>query len=215
MKRVIRWLSLAVLLCGILAMGDYAMNRWGPGEVVTGLQNHRAQRQLEAQLDNAYEDHRTVASTCKSIPTPSPCKVKIAGPPTPKVLPRLREGQAVGRLKADGINAIITYGRKQSSINKGPGLWHARPGQRRTVAISGHRTTYGAPFRHIDGLHKGDKLTLSTPWGTWRYRVEGIRVVRPNDIWVVRNRGYDRLVLTACHPPGSAAYRYIVFAKLV
>jgi sortase A len=39
-------------------------------------------------------------------------------------------------------------------------------------------------------------------------------VVDPGDVGIIKPVGYDRLVLTACHPPYSAAHRYAVFAKL-
>ena len=41
------------------------------------------------------------------------------------------------------------------------------------------------------------------------------RIVGPDDIWVIKRVGYDRLVLTACHPLYSAAKRIVVFARLV
>ncbi len=36
----------------------------------------------------------------------------------------------------------------------------------------------------------------------------------PSDVQIVDPVGYDRVVLTACHPLYSAAQRYAVFAKL-
>ena len=39
-------------------------------------------------------------------------------------------------------------------------------------------------------------------------------IVDPSQVGVVRNVGYERLVLSACHPLYSAAQRFIVFAKL-
>ena len=46
-------------------------------------------------------------------------------------------------------------------------------------------------------------------------RVEGTRIVAPTARWVIRRVGYERLVLTACHPLYSAAQRIVVFARLV
>jgi len=34
------------------------------------------------------------------------------------------------------------------------------PGENGTVGIAGHRTTYGAPFRRIDELDRGDKIVV-------------------------------------------------------
>ena len=86
------------------------------------------------------------------------------------------------------------------------------------MAIAGHRTTYLAPFRHIDELGKGDQivrrdaLRRASPT-----RVERTRIVdrRPTSRVHPARRRYDRLILSACNPLYSAAQRIIVFARLV
>jgi hypothetical protein len=57
-------------------------------------------------------------------------------------------------------------------------------------------------------------MTLEMPYGTFSYRFERQRIVDPYRVGVVRDVGYDRLVLTACHPLSSAAQRIVVFARL-
>jgi sortase (surface protein transpeptidase) len=38
--------------------------------------------------------------------------------------------------------------------------------------------------------------------------------VVPNDDWkIIRPQGYERLVLSACHPLYSSSHRWIVYAK--
>ncbi|WP_410964999.1 class E sortase, partial [Salmonella sp. SAL4435] len=76
----------------------------------------------------------------------------------------------------------------------------AFPGQGKTMGIAGHRTTYLAPFRRIDEIQPGDEITLQMPYATFTYEVEKHEIVNPNDVEIVKNVGYDRLVLTACHP---------------
>ena len=83
-----------------------------------------------------------------------------------------------------------------------------------TVAIAGHRTTYLAPFRHLNELAPGDRIVVTMPYGTFTYVVQYQRIVSPTALWVTRNVGYDRLVLSACNPLYSAAQRIIVFARL-
>src|SRR5205814_4986069 len=104
-----------------------------------------------------------------------------------------------------------------SDLQKGPGHYPqtAFPGLGRTVAIAGHRTTYLAPFRHIDDLRRGDEIVLQMPYATFTYRVQTHKIVDPSALWVIRNRGYERLVLSACHPLFSAAQRLVVFSRLV
>ena len=81
------------------------------------------------------------------------------------------------------------------------------------MAIAGHRTTYGAPFRHIDELERGDRIVMRMPYGRFTYRVERTRIVDPSEVGVVRDVGHEQLVLTACHPLYSAAQRIVVFAR--
>jgi sortase A len=128
-------------------------------------------------------------------------------------------GAAVGRIRIPhiGANFVLVNGTDTGSLRGGPGLYPSNPfpGAPGTVAIAGHRTTYLAPFRHIDSLRRGDSINLEMPYGRFTYRVEGTRIVKPTDVSVIRSVGYDRLVLSACHPLFSAAQRIIVFARLV
>jgi LPXTG-site transpeptidase (sortase) family protein len=77
-----------------------------------------------------------------------------------------------------------------------------------TIAIAGHRTTYTRPFGNLPAMRRGDAIRL----GGIRYRVRRTVIVRPWQVWVLRHRG---LVLSACHPAGSAAYRFVVLASPV
>ena len=89
------------------------------------------------------------------------------------------------------------------------------PGEPGTVGVAGHRTTYGAWFRHIDRLRPGDAVQMTMPYGRFTYRVERTRIVAPTALWVTRPVAYDRIILSACNPLYSAAQRIVVFARLV
>jgi sortase A len=89
------------------------------------------------------------------------------------------------------------------------------PGERGTVAIAGHRTTHGAPFRNVDKLERGNRIVLELPYGSFYYKVERTQIVDPTALWVTKRVKYNRLVLSACHPLYSAAQRIIVFARFV
>ena len=128
-------------------------------------------------------------------------------------------GQPVGRIAspAMGLDTVVFLGTDQATLRNGPGLYPQRsfPGQGGTVAVAGHRTTYGAPFRHIDRLKKDDPITMTMPYGTFTYRVTSAEIVLPGDVHVVDPvEGHERIVLTACHPLYSAAQRYVVTARL-
>jgi sortase A len=131
---------------------------------------------------------------------------------------RVATGAAIGTIRIAKIGASfdIVQGTDTSSLEKGPGHYPqtAFPGLGETVAIAGHRTTYLAPFRNINTLNPGDRIVLSMPYARFTYIVQYRRIVRPTALWVIKNVGYDRLVLSACNPLYSAAQRIIVFARL-
>jgi sortase A len=132
---------------------------------------------------------------------------------------RTDDGQPLGRIRmrSIGVSSVVVAGTDGSSLRLGPGHYPGTPlpGARGTVAIAGHRTTYGAPFRRVDKLEPGDRIELAMPYGRFVYTVEQRRIVPPTATWVTQRVGYDRLVLSACHPLYSAAKRIVVFAKLV
>jgi sortase A len=130
------------------------------------------------------------------------------------------EGEAIGRMRApamDGLDTVVVQGTDTASLQTGPGHFPETPfpGQGGTVGIAGHRTTYGAPFRHIDSIERGDRIVLEMPYATFVYRVQKTAIVDPSAVGVVKNVGYERLVLTSCHPLYSAAQRFVVFARAV
>jgi sortase A len=131
---------------------------------------------------------------------------------------RARRGHALGRISIPriGLRAIFVEGTRASDLRKGPGHYEmtALPGSRKTIAIAGHRTTFGAPFRHIDDLTPGDKISLTLSYGQFDYRVFSHAIVDKADWSIIRRRRAETLVLSACHPLYNAAQRWVVFARL-
>jgi sortase A len=128
-------------------------------------------------------------------------------------------GDPLGRLQIPkiGANFVIVQGTDAGDLREGPGHYvnTPLPGEPGTVAIAGHRTTFLAPFRDIDALKPSDPINVQMPYGDFTYSVQRTRIVDPTATWVMRKIGYDRLVLTACHPLYSAAQRIVVTARLV
>jgi sortase A len=130
-----------------------------------------------------------------------------------------RSGDAVGRISIPRIGAsfVIVKGTGTEELKSGPGIYAdtSFPGFAGTTAIAGHRTTYLAPFRHIDSLHAGNRILLDMPYAHFTYTVIGHRVVAPTDVSAaIDDVGYTRLVLSACTPLFSAVKRLLVFARL-
>ena len=120
------------------------------------------------------------------------------------------------------VNKVIVEGVGRDELRKGPGHVPSTvpPGQPGTFGVSGHRTTYGAPFYRLDELEKGDTITVVTRDAIYTYTVTRTAIVRPTDTQVLDNvRGSNgklkaTITLTTCHPRYSARQRLIVFGDL-
>ena len=114
-----------------------------------------------------------------------------------------------------GLSAMVVSGTQPAQLKKGPG-WYpnsALPGKTGNVAIAGHRSTYGAWFRHLDRLEKGDRIFLFYQNKHFIYRVEKVFLVEKDDFSVIEPTNYQALTLTTCHPLNSASQRLVVRAK--
>jgi sortase A len=131
---------------------------------------------------------------------------------------REQTGEPLGRIVLPTLDRefVFVKGVSGRELKKAPGHYPetALPGEHGTVGIAGHRTTYLAPFRHIDRLQRGDRIVVRMPYGRFTYRVEGQVVVKPTNTRSLRTVRHDRLALTTCHPPFSAAERLVVTAAL-
>lgn len=158
--------------------------------------------------------------------TPNGRTAAAAPPPRPLAPLQVGEPFATLRIPTIGVDKTVVEGTTREALRQGPGhyLGTARPGQAGNVAIAGHRTTYGAPFRDIDQLEPGDPIMIETADGTFTYRVEaqtdrdgtasGHQIVAPEAVHVIADQGDHRLTLTACHPLYSASQRIVVTAVL-
>jgi len=195
---------------------------------VTDLYSRFQQNRLESALEAEFAawDAELSNQPVESVPSavPSAVRADIAKTATARDARRfaenLEQGQAFGRLSIPAIDVatITVHGtRWGADLSRGPGHYERTevPGLGRTVGIAGHRTTFGAPFRHIDDIRAGDEITLEMPYATFRYRVFGHEIVENDDWSVIRDRGFDTLMLSACHPLYGSAERWIVYARLV
>ena len=128
-------------------------------------------------------------------------------------------GRPLGRIRISriGLSTIVVENTDYwGSLSKGPGRYEegSFPGLGQTTGIAGHRTTWAAPFRHIDSIRNGDPIVLQMPYGTFTYRVMRHQIVDNGDWSIMKKVGFDELVLSACHPLYSASHRYVVFARL-
>ena len=186
-RRVLAGLSILLMLGGV-ALFSYPF--------VTNLYADWQQSKLEAQFDDPGIRDAYVTRTI--APGDALTRIRI---------PRL------------GVDAIVVEGTSPSALRAGAGhyLETALPCERGNTAIAGHRTTYSKPFANLQRLRKGDRIVVLTPVGRCTYRVtEKPWITAPDDFSVLKEaRRSSVLTLTTCNPPGSAAERLIVRAKLV
>jgi sortase A len=128
-------------------------------------------------------------------------------------------GDPIGRIRIPrlGLDMVVLDGTDHETLKQGPGryLGSFMPGENRLVYVAGHRTTYLAPFSHIDELRKGDRITIEVPYGTFTYRISGHRIVAADDVGVLRSPRHELLILQACHPRFFASHRYLQYAQLL
>jgi sortase A len=191
MRAVLRFVASVMMVSGALLITDAAVTLLWQEPVSAFV----AQRE-QAQLKDALFD-----------------------PPDRVVRRRPLKGDAIARIEipAIGVSDYVVEGTDTASLRKGPGHYPETPlpGDPGTAAIAGHRTTYGAPFRNIDDLRRGQRIVVDMPDGRFLYRVERTTIVDDSDRSVLEPVGYKRLLLSACHPLYSAAERVIVFARQV
>jgi len=211
---VIRRISTLVIVAGVgLLAWTGTVYVWK--DPFTAAYTAFEQRRLESSLQRTFDAWRPVASPPTST-----------GPVTALVDVRreanayrtaIGPGDAVARLEIPrlDLDVVVVNGTDAGSLRRGPGrhldTW--MPGAGELVYIAGHRTTYGAPFSHIDELSRGDRIFVELPYATVEYRVTEERIVDQYELSVLESRGREELVLQACHPRFFASERYLVYAR--
>jgi sortase A len=128
-------------------------------------------------------------------------------------------GKTLGEIELTriGVTAMILEGTDDRTLRRAVGHIPGTPlpGQPGNVAIAGHRDTF---FRALRNVRQDDEITLMTLEGSYRYRVDSISVVGPEDTRVLDNSGGDILTLVTCYPfyfVGPAPRRFIVRAQRI
>lgn len=216
MRRALRLLSTILIAAGLLLVADAVLTvTWQ--EPSSAVYAHLEQRRLDGQLEKLQADSLPAVDR-RALATLRSPKRRLAFAAR-SLSRRARDGRPVGRIRMPriGVSTVVVAGTDPKDLRRGPGHYPATPlpGARGTVGIAGHRTTYGAPFRRVDRLRRGDRVKVDMPYGSFTYEVERTRIVPPTATWVTDRVSYDRLILSACHPLYSAAKRIVVFARLV
>ena len=159
-------------------------------------QMYHSQRQLQAQ----WEKQAILATTSPGLPRVS-AREMLTRVSIPKI----------------GLDAIVVEGatRRQLAIAPAHITNTAMPGETGNAVITGHRDTF---FRHIYELQKGDIIYVRRKGEVFKYEVTGKKIVKPEDVSVLKQTQNAQLTLITCYPTyyiGPAPDRLVVFSRLV
>jgi sortase A len=213
----LRVLGKLLISMGVGVLLFVAWTLWGTGFYTSGQQD-RLSREFES------------APKLKPTRTKNgPGGTQSTGPPKSF---RPDPGDPVFRIEIPAIDVrqIVVEGVDTAQLRAGPGHYPicrdgfelciddfnnpAWPGEQERVIISGHRTTYGAPFWDLDKLEQGDEVRVETRWGDFMYKVTDKTVVAADSRAVVIPGDEAEMVLTTCNPKFSAAERLVVYTEL-
>jgi sortase A len=214
MRRTARIAGTVLIAAGVLTLA-WAVVVWRWQDPFTALYTHWQQHRLASSLDRRLGTYRPLrvdrsdlAAERRTIALDARRYRRAASP-----------GEPIGRIVIGriGLDMVLVDGTDHDSLTKGPGRDERTfmPGEDRLVYIAGHRTTYLAPFSHIDSIRTGDVIRIELPYAAFVYRAVRHRVVAASDLSVLRSPRHELLELQACHPRFFATHRYIVYARLV
>jgi len=214
--RIIGIIGRVFVLAGVMLLFFTAYLLWG-----TGVYTHRQQAKGKTALQaNPLVSASQVAGG--KIPPARPARPLPLGSPL-----------FIIKIPKIALETAVVEGVGRDQLKKGPGHFPActqvpsgsdtdcvqqtvYPGEHGNVAISGHRTTYGAPFFNLQQVDVGDVVDIVSGPARYRYRVRGQQIVDPTTGYnVVLDHGRDELTLTTCNPRFSASQRLIISADYV
>jgi sortase A len=229
MRRLLRLTGTLMIVAGVGTLA-WALLVWQWQDPFTAIYTHFKQRELASAYNKRFEAFR---------PPPVTTTVSLAAERrlVAREARRYRltshRGEALGRMRVPrlGLNIILVDGTDHESLKRGPGRYAGSaqdltgvigtpppdfmPGEGQLVYVAGHRTTYLAPFSHIDRLRKGDPVTLELPYATFEYLISVTQIVPASDLAMLKTHGREVLVLQACHPRFFSSHRYLAYARPV
>jgi len=200
LRRTLNWAHRALFVCAILLLG-YCGFALADSWVFQRRENRDLDRQLRGER----------VATDSTLPSePSASRKGVPGAAAHGLIGRIE----IPRLL---LSVVVVEGIGRTTLRRVvghiPGT--ALPGQPGNVGLAGHRDTL---FRPLKDLRVNDEIQFTTPRGDFRYEVESLRIVDPDDTGVLAASGENVLTLVTCYPfyyVGPAPKRWIVRARQV
>jgi sortase A len=208
MRRFLLFASLLVLLANVAAITSKGAERQPAPVAVAALPAEPLPPIVPDRLTTTTTSTTVATTVATSRPIDPPENAYADEPPVvigTSEIPKL------------GLSVPLNVGISLKTIDRGPSHWpgSAMPGQATgNTVIAGHRVTHSKPFRHIDTLAPGDEIIFVVDGIRSVYKVTEHEVVTPDRTDIVTQTAEPIATLFACHPPGSARYRYVVRAAL-
>jgi sortase A len=125
----------------------------------------------------------------------------------------------IGRIDVPAlhVSAVLLEGTEARDLRLGAGHIEgtALPGELGNVGIAAHRDTF---FRALQRAQPNQRITVTTPDGTYSYVVESMRIVNPQAISVLAPTLDPVLTLVTCYPfyyVGPAPNRFVLRARAI
>jgi len=180
--------------CGTFLFTSGALDYW---------ESHSAQNEIASRWANAPE-----TPPAGEVPAP---------PNAPHARPMQTSG-AVAKLSIPRLDTAlyVVEGTSDRDLKRGPGHLEgtALPGEDGNCVIAGHRDTH---FRVLQKIRDGDEIELERDGRIYRYRVDGMEIVTPDNTSSLRPVDKPVLNLITCYPfhyLGAAPKRFVVHADL-
>lgn len=189
LRRILMWAQRALFACSVLLLGYCGYAL---------LDAWLFQRRESVDLDRLLHDRQRAES---------------------ERAPASAADGLIGRIEIPRLllSVVVVEGIDKTTLRRAvghvPGT--ALPGQPGNVGLAGHRDTF---FRPLKDLKLKDEVRVSTLQGNFKYEVESLRVVEPDNVGVLAASADNVLTLVTCYPFyyfGPAPQRWIVRAKQV
>jgi sortase A len=220
-RRILRIASTLMIAAGLCLL-LWALVVWRWQDPFTALYTAYQQHRLETRYDTRLATYQPLPTPTRPTSNPRVSRAAeqhMVAREASRYRRSLEIGDPVGRLKVPrlGLDLIVVNGTDHDSLTRGPGRYLGSfvPGEGRLIYIAGHRTTYGAPFAHIERLRPGDAVSFEVPYGRFVYRVTSSVIVPADEVSRLESRGLEEVALQACHPRFFASHRYIAYARPV
>jgi sortase A len=91
----------------------------------------------------------------------------------------------------------------------------AKPGEQGNLVLLGHRDTF---FRPLRNLRRGDIAEVRTSAGVFRYQIDVIRIVEPDNVDLRLGMDHAEITLVTCYPfsyVGPSPRRFVAQGRLI